>query len=152
MMKKLLTKKTKGYIVTLEMMSALLIWTILMSATVYVVNNQRWQKLMYTSFCSAATQTAKWGGTDTNIMHVNGRNEDIASSMEDRINAFYPGANVDINITPTKVTTADPNIHITLTWTPVNNGWGGIFSAGVGSRSHTISGVFNPIAKPGRLL
>lgn len=153
-MKKFLRRKVKGYIITLELLSAILIWSALMTSTVYVVNNQRWQKLMYTSFCSAATQTAKWGGTNTNIMHVNGRTKDIAVSMEKNINRFYPGTNVDINITPKKVKSSgsDKYITVSLTWTPVNNKWAGPFSRGVASRSHTIRGSFDPIAKPGRLL
>lgn len=150
-MKKAMTKKAKGYVVTLEMLSALLIWTALMSATVYVINNQRWQKLMYTSFCSAAMQTAKWGGTDTNIMHVNGKDEDIAASMEARINSFYPGAHVSLSITPTKVTPDNPIITVTLRYIPPYDHFG-LFSFGVGTRTNVITGSFNSIAKGGKLL
>ena len=150
-MKKLLMKKSKGYVVTLEMLSAVLIWSALMSSTVYVINSQRWQKIMYTSFCSAAIQTSKWGGTDTNIRAVNGKTQDIAEEMERNIKN-YSGVDVDINITPKEVTASDNMITVTLTWTPRNNAWGGIFSPGIASRSHTIKGTFDSIAKPGKLI
>lgn len=150
-MKRTLTKKVSGYIVSIELMAAMLVWCALMCATVYVINAQRWQKLMYNSFCSAATQTARWGGSQTNLRSVNGKTQDIAEEMEKSIQNAS-GQHVRIDITPTKVTNADKTVTVRLTWTPINADWFSLFSSGRDGDRHTIEASFDTIAKPGILL
>jgi hypothetical protein len=157
-MKKFLTRKVGGFAMTLEILFCMVVWCIMMTSGVYIVKAQQTQKYMYNAFIQCAMSASKWGGSQTNLYTVNGRDWDLAANMQTQIRELT-GQNVTISVSPKKVTTANSNITVTLTWTDfgatVSGDDSGVYNALrglMGNRRHTLKVTMKSVVQPGKLL
>lgn len=147
-MKKFLTRKVGGFMVTMELILTIVAWSYFMSGAVYIINAQLEQKYMYNAFITSAMLTSKWGGTYSNLYMVNGKTSDLAQNMQRQVSEVT-GQPVTITCSPTKVTVGDDNIHVHIQWyDPV---WAYV-PATMTHRPHTMDINFKSVVKGGRLL
>ena len=144
-MKRFFLKKVKGYIITFEIGIAALLWAILMTSTVYIINLQKNQKMMYDAFISVSVQACKWGGTSTNIYNADGRyGMDIAKTMEAQIEELT-GQDITIIVSPTKITPENSKITVQMSWKDKGFWF-------IPSKTHTLKESFDSCVEPGLLL
>lgn len=147
-MKKLLTRKVGGFMVTMELILTIVAWSYFMSGAVYIINAQLEQKYMYNAFITSAMLTSKWGGTYSNLYRINGKSGDLAQNMQRQVSEVT-GQTVTLTCSPTKVTVGNDNIDVNITWQdPV---WAYVPST-MAHRTHSMHINFKSVVKGGRLL
>lgn len=143
--------------ITFEAVMGMLLWCGMLMATIWIINVQKNQKLMYNTFISTAMQVSKWGGTNTTMMAANGKNYDIVDNMSSNIK-MTQGVNNGLNsryftisASPEVITSYSDKIHVEMSW--VDQGFASVcVPSWVSTNTHHISGEFRSVVKPGILL
>lgn len=160
-----LFKKFKGYVITMEVLFALIAWSQIMVGTVYIITTHTTQKYMTNAFVSSAISASKWGGTYSNLYVVNGRDIDMATQMEDQLK-LVTGQDVNINIVATdqsgntppdgnssKVQEGYEKIKIEMRWVDERyKGKGGMGKMFQTDSPKRLKIIIDSIVPPGKLL
>lgn len=146
-MKKLLTRKVGGFMVTMELILTIVAWSYFMSGSVYIINAQLEQKYMYNAFITSAMLTSKWGGTYSNLYKINGKSGDLAQNMQKNVSEIT-GQPVTLTCKPQKVTPSNDNIKVHIEWK--DRVWA--YSPVKSYKKHSITINFKSVVKGGKLL
>lgn len=106
-----------GFAISLEVLVTLVSITTFITFTLFFLQVMNVQRYMNTVLTSTAIQAAKYGGTDTNAYRINVSNsKPLMTSAQEALNLYASPYNPRISGSPTKITNANQNITIVLTY------------------------------------
>lgn len=145
-MKKFFNRERKGYAITFEVLITIVLMTMFLNATTWVLTTINTQRFINTTLISTAVSIAKWGGTNSKAYAVNGVSEDLIKTSQTYLNKYAPSFNVKIKGEPKVITPSNNEVSCSVEWT-----YPKIFGIQISNRqSKTIK--LEGIMQPGSLL
>lgn len=122
MFKKGLGKKVKGFVITFEVMMAIVAFAFFLKTTVYSISSYNIQRFMHTTATTTLTRVAKLGGTDSNpanLEYGTSRPDGdpvIIRSAQNELNRLMWHTNPRITGGPERVSKEERKVWIELNW------------------------------------
>ena len=116
--KRQLSKKHSGFIVSLEVMLSIVIFTQFMNFTMYIMRVMNAERYISTILTSTASQAARWGGNYTKAFKENTGNgtRTIQQIAQQQLNEQAPGFNAIVRVTPDTIDKRNNEVSVNITY------------------------------------
>lgn len=159
--KKEIASEHAGFAITLEVFATLVMMTIFLTCTLYMLRVMNTQRFMNTVLTSTASEASRWGGVNTTAYHdANPSSPLLLKTAQDELDTIAPAFNSTITGSPGKITNNGDPITITIiyhlpsvfsTMSDVN-GPSGSYNMFTETKDMHMSITVNSVMEAGRLL
>lgn len=113
-MKSILNSKHQGFAMTLEVLAALFMITVLINLTLYNIRVMNVQRYFNTILTSTAAEASRWGGVNTRAYKANVSTTDLLTTAKSQLQEVAPDYKSSITGTPDKISNNSDKITITI--------------------------------------